>query len=271
MGLFGKSIEPEYEWKFYDKTDLKTNWEVPNLIDSLEINFYFLSRPVEKPEQLVPEKYAINNAVHVFLDQKIVEAVLKDVNSKQEIQYTFYKTQMSNFLEDILNNKFDAVIIYGMTDVTGKTIAGHKIIGKEIVEEYSDVIKIHNILRNTRVGAFDRVTAYQKIKDYPLYLNCNKELLNIQPDENGKITIPSGAKFKANPNSTSIPIFYDTIELTDDDGKVHTPIRAYISEYSAMRFSGEKEDLISISLAKIKEKVTSEVIIEPHRNWWIVF
>ena len=37
MGLFGKSKEIPYDWKFYDGTDLNTNWEVPNLIDALEI------------------------------------------------------------------------------------------------------------------------------------------------------------------------------------------------------------------------------------------
>ena len=271
MGLFGKSKEIPYDWKFYDGTDLNTNWEVPNLIDALEISFHFLCKKISKPEELVPELYNINNAAHVFLDQKICETVLNDFNSKQSQEYTYYQTDLSNFLEDVLNNKFDAIVIYGMPDKKGNITPGYKIIGKDVIEKNIDLINIHRLLRWTKSGYYDKATGYENIKDYPLFVNCNKDILNLQPDENGKINIPAGAKYKANPNSTSIPIFYDTIALKTKDGMEHNAVRAFVSEYSAMCFGGDKDDLIKMSLAQIKENGSPEVVIEPHRNWWVLF
>ena len=270
LNIFKNKASSNY--KFYTGTDLKTNWNVPNLIDLLEIRFSVITEKVNSSNDITPEKYNINNAAHICFDQKIADTVLEDVNKMYNNKYTYFNMYLSIFLEDVLANKFDAVVIYGMPDENGKITQEYKIIDKETVIKYKDLINIHNILFNIATGFYNKDDYYEKLKDYNMYFIGNKALLNLPKDENGNgnSIIKKGTTLiiPNNFNSSKVPLFIDEINLPNSNEKA---VKVFVNSYSAKKFGGDDDTICEMPLWKIKEMYGGNVIIEPHRNWWGVF
>ena len=270
LNIFKNKASSNY--KFYTGTDLKTNWNVPNLIDLLEIRFSVITEKVNSSKDITSEKYNINNAAHICFDEKTADTVLEDVNKMYNNKYTYFNMYLSIFLEDILANKFDAVVIYGMPDENGKITQEYKIIDKETVIKYEDLINIHNILFNIAAGFYNKDDYYEKLKDYNMYFIGNKVLLDLPKDENGNSYFPKGAKVvipnNLNSSKVPIPLFIDEINLPNSNEKA---VKVFVNSYSAKKFGGDDDTICEMPLWKIKEMYGGNVIIEPHRNWWGVF
>lgn len=274
MNFFKLSNNEKNKWRFYDSKDLKTNWEAPNLIDLLDVNFFILCEEISDAEECTPDKYVINNAIHISLNNEIIEEVLKDFNLKYNKKFTYYQMKMSIFLEDILANEYSSIIIYGDPLSNGEVLKDCKIIDKHTVLKYSDVINIHNALESIKFGNYSKSEYYEKIKNYNMYFIGNKVLLSLPKDENGNYIIPPKTKLlvrNQDKESNKVPLFLDEILMKSKDGFEYKAVKVFASYYSASTYGGNEETICEMPLWKIKELYNGPVIVEPHRNWWVEF
>lgn len=269
FGIFKK------EWKLINQQEeYTTNWEVPNLIDYLDKIFMVICEETVTLKELNISKYVINGACHICLDKKIAESLALDARNILGKKYTYYQMPLCIFLEDIIAGEYNAIILYGMPEENGKKVIDKKIIGKEIVQKYKDIIKVQSILKDIKFGNLDKQQGYEQIKEIEMFFIGNKILLELPKDEEGKMIIPKDSKVilrKEDISKNTIPLFLDEISFKDKDNNLHTDVKIYVSEYSAKMYGGKDENICKLPLWKIKEMCDKKIIIEPHRNWWVEF
>ena len=267
MGLFDsfKKKEEKSKFEFYEE-EIKTNYNISNIIDKLNSDFYFISKAVSSTEELEDiSNTTINGVVHLFATAEIAKLIVEDVNSKYNNKYTYYNSNFSLFLDDLIAAKIQGIVIYGILD--NNKIA---IIDKNSAWELRDLLTIYHTLCQIKNGIISKKDGYTKIKDINVYFAINRELLEYV-NSNGVLEMPAGVTFKVRGNPKYLTPYYDIITFSRENGQDIDGVRAFASEYSALKYGVNKDDLCSMPLYELKEKSKFPVVIEPHRNWWVVF
>lgn len=182
----------------------------------------------------------IKKALHICITKEALNIAKKELDNEEKIEIV--KVPLGLAIDNVIHqDNYEALIIYGLFNKPA-------IIIKEDFKVLEDIIDTYCILHAVSNKTLEKEKAFEFLKNKDMYI------IGTLPTENMK----AGDKFG-----------FEVMKRKNEQEEYEV-IKCFITKESANKYNANKLPITTIKLIDIFN-LFENIIIEPHRNYWVEF
>lgn len=182
----------------------------------------------------------IKKALHICITKESLNIAKKELDNEEKIEIV--KAPLGLAIDNIIHqDNYEALIIYGLFN-------NPAIIVKKDFEVLKDVVDTYCIMHAVSNKTLEKEKAFELLKNKDMYI------IGTLPTENMK----AGDKFG-----------FEVMKRKNEQEEYEV-IKCFITKESANKYNANKRPITTIKLIDIFN-LFENIIIEPHRNYWVEF
>ncbi|RDU22609.1 hypothetical protein [Anaerosacchariphilus polymeriproducens] len=186
---------------------------------------------------------SIDKVVYMCITPDSLNQTVKELMEKNKKQYTYAQTVLGIVVDNVIQQESNQVLI-----ISG-LLPRALIITKEDLLLLKDVIDSFCIMYAAARNNMNNDKAYDLLKEKTVYII-------------GTLLLPNMNKG----DTFGIEIMRREVE----NGQEYEAVKCFLTKENAEKYNPSKREISPVTVAQIKE-FYGNVIIEPHRNYWIEF
>lgn len=210
------------------------------------------------------EEEVFDDAIHVFFDKEYYDAYVARATKYSGHQYAYHEDKLGEVINQIFDEDIPGLVLHISTDENApkNQLCDEKYIAAKELLGLKDAADSYHFLYTAAIERCSREDAIARLWTKSVYI------IGKLPD------------FRVKPKEGEKPVFeLMTMKRKKDGGKVtadeydYESLKVFLTMDSAMHFNPDKKPVNKYKLALLSQLIRGklQVIIEPHRNYWLEY
>lgn len=232
-----------------------TIWQL-RLFDGLDKDIMVMQRNEEE---------VFDEAIHVFFEKDYYDAYVSKAKKYSEYRYAYHEDKLGEVLYQIFDEDIKGLVLHINTLQNGAktTLCDERYLAASDLRIMKEVIESYHYMYRTSIERCTKEEAVAKLLTKSVYIIGQLPNLRKKPAEGEKQTfelMTMKRKKDGSPIQNEKDFDYESLKvfLTADSAKRYNPDKKPVNKYK-------------LSLLAQFVKGHFQVIIEPHRNYWLEF
>lgn len=210
------------------------------------------------------EEEVFDDAIHVFFEREYYDAYVAKATKYSSHSYAYHEDKLGEVVNQIFDENIPGLVLHISTneDAPKNVLCDEKYIAARELLGLKDVADSYHYLYTTSIDRCIREDAIARLWTKNVYIIGQLPDFRIKP-ENGKKPTFELMTMKRKKNG-------DKATAQDFD---YESLKVFLTADSAMRFNPDKKPINKYKLSMLSQLVRGklQVIIEPHRNYWLEY
>ncbi len=209
------------------------------------------------------EEEVFDGAIHVFFEKEYYDAYVSKAKKYSEHRYAYHEDKLGEVIYQIFDEEIPGMVLHVTTqpDVSKSTLCEEKYISVEDLMGLHDVVENYHYMYTASIERMSKEEAVAKLWTKNVFIIGNlPDFRKVNTDEKQTIELMT-MKRKADGSAPSAEDFdYESLKV-------------FLTAGSAMRFNPDKKPINRYKLSLLSQFVKGrfQVVIEPHRNYYLEF
>ena len=209
------------------------------------------------------EEEVFDGAIHVFFEKEYYDAYVSKAKKYSEHRYAYHEDKLGEVIYQIFDEEIPGMVFHVTTqpDVSKSTLCEEKYISVEDLMGLHDVVENYHYMYTASIERMSKEEAVAKLWTKNVFIIGNlPDFRKVNTDEKQTIELMT-MKRKADGSAPSADDFdYESLKV-------------FLTAGSAMRFNPDKKPINRYKLSLLSQFVKGrfQVVIEPHRNYYLEF
>lgn len=210
------------------------------------------------------EEEVFDDAIHVFFEKEYYDAYVNKAKRYSTHSYAYHEDKLGEVVYQVFDEVIPGIVFHANTkpDAPKNKLFEEKYISAEGLMELHDVVEDYHYMYTAAIERMSKEEAVAKLWNKNVFIIGKLPDFNRKPDSNEKQTVElMTMKRKVDGSEASTEDFdYEALKI-------------FLTAGSAMRFNPDKKPVNRYKLALLSQFVKGhlQVIIEPHRNYYLEF
>ncbi|MBQ6786762.1 MAG: hypothetical protein IJO85_03470 [Lachnospiraceae bacterium] len=209
------------------------------------------------------EEEVFDGAIHVFFEKEYYDAYVSKAKKYSEHRYAYHEDKLGEVIYQIFDEEIPEMVFHVTTqpDVSKSTLCEEKYISVEDLMGLHDVVENYHYMYTASIERMSKEEAVAKLWTKNVFIIGNlPDFRKVNTEEKQTIELMT-MKRKADGSAPSADDFdYESLKV-------------FLTAGSAMRFNPDKKPINRYKLSLLSQFVKGrfQVVIEPHRNYYLEF
>lgn len=210
------------------------------------------------------EEEVFDDAIHVFFEREYYDAYVSKATRYGSHSYAYHEDKLGEVINQIFEENIPGLVLHISTneDAPQNILCDEKYIGARELLGLKDVADSYHFMYTTSIDRCVREDAIARLWTKYVYIIGQLPDFRVKP-ENGKspkFELMTMKRKKNGEKATAQDFDYESLKV-------------FLTADSAMRFNPDKKPVNKYKLSMLSQLIKGklQVIIEPHRNYWLEY
>lgn len=206
------------------------------------------------------EEEVFDDAIHVFFDKQYYDAYISKANKYSDHQYSYHDDKLGDIIYQIFDENIPGMVLHMSTQdkMPGNILCDEKYLSAKDLIPIKETVENYHYLYLASIQRMDKNEAIAKLWTRNVFIIGQLPDFRIKADQ--RVELMTLRRKKDGSPATDKDYDYESLKI-------------FLTAESAMRFNPDKRPVNRYKLSMLANFVKGrlQVIIEPHRNYWLEF
>ena len=206
------------------------------------------------------EEEVFDDAIHVFFDKQYYDAYISKAKKYSDHEYSYHDDKLGDIIYQIFDEKIPGMVLHMSTQdkMPGNILCDEKYLSAKDLMPIKETVENYHYLYLASIQRMDKNETIAKLWTRNVFIIG--QLPDFRIKENQRVELMTLRRKK------------DGTPATDKDYDYES-LKVFLTADSAMRFNPDKRPVNRYKLSMLANFVKGrlQIIIEPHRNYWLEF
>lgn len=209
------------------------------------------------------EEEVFDHALHVFFDKEYYDAYVNKAKKYSNHRYAYHEDKLGEVIYQVFDEKIEGLVLHITPIEQGAqnyALCEEKYLAAKDLKLYEDFVESYHYLYTASIDRMPKEEAIAKIWNKNVFIIGHLPDLTRPHNEEQTIELMTLRRKKDGTQATAQDYDYESLKV-------------FLTAESAMRYNTEKKPINRYRLSLLSQFVKGrlQVIIEPHRNYWVEY
>lgn len=206
------------------------------------------------------EEEVFDDAIHVFFDKQYYDAYISKATKYSNHKYSYHDDKLGDIIYQIFDENIPGMVLHMSTQdkMPGNVLCEEKYLSAKDLVPIKETVENYHYLYLASIQRMDKNETIAKLWTRNVFIIG--QLPDFRVKENQRVELMTLRRKKDGTPATDKDYDYESLKI-------------FLTADSAMRFNPDKRPVNRYKLSMLANFVKGrlQIIIEPHRNYWLEF